>query len=185
MLLSYSDVVKMNLPGFTINWPDKLRSKQNSTVTIDSGVSSAATVQMYTLNDHENGELDTRTATHEILVLYNFLSQKIFEIFAQNWSNRTKMEEFLERASHEKTHSIALSNVNQVIDDWILIYSEISYKGIGSDLGSWICNKIIQGNRYVYQRRSMARAQRRTKRKDIFYKSIVFDEDGKITDIKW
>jgi len=92
------------------------------------------------------------------------------------------MEEFLKKSSHEEFS--CQHNVDQVTKDWILIYSEISLKGIGSDVSRWICVK-SKNERFVYQRRPTSRGNRRRvfEEKVTFYKSIVLDSDGRILEV--
>jgi len=92
------------------------------------------------------------------------------------------MEEFLKKSSHEEFS--CQHNVDQVTKDWILIYSEISLKGIGSDVSRWICVK-SKNERFVYQRRPTSRGNRRRvfEEKATFYKSIVLDSDGQIVEV--
>merc|ERR1711972_1006851 len=88
-------------------------------------------------------------------------------------SDTAKMEIFLDGISDIKI-------IEQVLKDWVILYSEISFKGIGSDTGKWIFRKIENGG-FVYVRRP---ASTRLRSKRHFYKSIVLDEDSKIIDIQ-
>merc|ERR1711976_629126 len=75
---------------------------------------------------------------------YDFMTVKSLK----NWTDNDKMENFLDEICLEfEPEKI----VDQVLKDWIQIYSEISFKGIGSDSARWVCVK-KEHDRFYYQK---------------------------------
>lgn len=194
MPYTYCQVAKMNLPMFS----EYLKSVEMN-FQIDSGVSncfdsseildSSSTISEQdlvklasnsTLADSNSVNSDSNSVTSNSDTIS--VKSDHTSTFSENWAHTENMEEFLEKASHEEFSS--QHNVDQVTKDWILIYSEISLKGIGSDVSRWICVK-SKNERYVYQRRPTSRGNRRRifEEKVTFYKSIVLDSDGRIMEV--
>lgn len=153
-------------------------------VQVDSGVSSMQSVCFDSSEISDTSStLSVSDSDSTISDLRSTISNSSSTIsdsnstFSQNWADYKNMEEFLEKASLEEPSQ---NNVSQVTNDWILIYSEISLKGIGSDVSRWICVNDRNG-RFVYQRRPTRR--RAKDEKATFYKSIVLDQEGKIIEV--
>merc|ERR1739848_294751 len=95
----------------------------------------------------------------------NFENTKKLRSFAQNWSDMEKMGYFLDGVTNDNI-------IEHVIKDWVILYSEISFKGIGSDTGKWVFKKFENGG-FIYVGRPVLT---RLKGKKYFYKSIILNE---------
>jgi len=194
MPYTYAEVVKMNIPMFSEYFSLK-RKSMNPVLNLDSGISSQNSVCLDSTEISDSGSNlpdSSSTVSDSSSTISNsnsMLSNSSFNssttslnsnsTFAENWANLENMEEFLEKAGQEESFQ---NNVKQVTKDWILIYSEISLKGIGSDVSRWICVN-CRNEKFVYQRRPTAR-RRVSDEKATFYKSIVLDGEGKIVEVK-
>jgi len=186
MPYTYCQVVKMNLPMFS----EYLKSVEMNFQKVSKSVNSdSKSVNSYSNSVNSDSNSDTISVKSDtISVKSDTISEKSdttsvksdhTTTFSENWANTENMEEFLVKASHEEFSF--QNNVDQVTKDWILIYSEISLKGIGSDVSRWVCVK-SKNERYVYQRRPNNRRRIREE-KATFYRSIVLDNDGRIMEV--
>merc|ERR1712156_262252 len=157
---TYAQVVKMNLPQFSGSFTNMVETDTSSVVSETMTVCSSS-------SDELPIEAEVILSKYQ-----NFENPRKLKNFAQNWSDMAKMESFLDGVSSIKI-------IEQVIEDWVILYSEISFKGIGSDTGKWIFKKFENGG-FVYVRRPAAS---RLRKKNHFYKSIVLNEDSKIVNI--
>merc|ERR1712178_42151 len=147
--------VKMNLPQFSGSFTNMVESDTASVI-------SDSTTVCTSFSDELPAEAEVILSKYK-----NFGNPRKLKHFAQNWSDMEKMEFFLDGNSDIKI-------IEQVLKDWVILYSEISLKGIGSDTGKWVFKKFENGG-FVYIRRP---ALSRLRSKRHFYKSIVLDEDS-------
>ena len=116
--------------------------------------------------------------TSSVSSKYDFMTVKSLKNFSENWTDNEKMGNFLDEISLEiEPEKI----VDQVVKDWIQIYSEISFKGIGSDSARWVCVK-RENDRFYYQKRPSKRTSGLWKKTSV-YKTMVLDESCKIFDL--
>lgn len=159
---TYAQVVKMNLPQFSGSFTNTIETETSSVISEPMTVCSSC-----------SDKSDLPIEAEEILSKHkNFENPRKLRSFAQNWSDMEKMDNFLDGVTNDKV-------IEQVLKDWVILYSEISFKGIGSDTGKWVLKK-FENDGFIYVRRP---ASTRLKRKRYFYKSIILNEDSKIVDI--
>jgi len=146
---TYAQVAKMNLPQFRGSFTESIETDRSS-MTSDS----------MTVCSSSSDELPVEAEI--ILSKYRNKNARQLKNFAQNWSDMAKMENFLDGITNDKI-------IDQVVKDWVMLYSEISFKGTGSDTGKWIFKKSENG-RFIYVRRP---PKTRFKKKQQFYNSII------------
>merc|ERR1711980_25237 len=100
----------MSLPHFSGSFTNMVESETASVTSDSTTVCSSS-------SDELPAEAEVILSKYK-----DFGNPRKLKNFAQNWSNMEKMEIFLAGISDIKI-------IEQVLKDWVILYSEISFKG--------------------------------------------------------